>query len=441
MMMMRHLAWKDAQTIRPLVVAAVVGIVFLHLTVVVVGAMTTPSAGDMAGVFVSLWILMPNLVALGAPALLVGGEEESGTLNWLRTLPVSWQKVVDSKFLVGVGAVAATWVAASIVLAIALSTAGSMELYHREMVSLRSVLHLGFFSLLLLSTGFVTAYLFRSPVTGLIALIPLIMFLYVTALNVGDWIARGLLGATRFSASTNQLAVLAAAGIGGLVMVWLAQRWLGRRRLTRQQGFPLSRWKSPPTVAAYRPPARAGTSRPSETTALLWQQWSQMRLPGLMLTALVAFFLIACYGIESNRSRGQFRWTIAEFTPLVTVLGGCWLGALAFYGDNVRRRCAFFADRGVSPGHVWWTRLAPSVVCISLLLIVAVSLHFMAPDANDQYGRTAKLAHPTLIPSLLLLSFAFGQLVGQWVRRPTLAFFGAPAYGLISCTPWTSTLR
>jgi hypothetical protein len=61
----------------------------------------------------------------------------------------------------------------------------------------------------------------------------------------------------------------------------------------------------------------------------------------------------------------------------------------------------------------------------------------LTPDGKDQYGRTAKLAHPTLIPSLLLVSFAFGQLVGQWVRRPTLAFFGTPAYGLISCTPWT----
>ena len=52
---------------------------------------------------------MPNLVAIGAPAMLVGHEEECGTLDWMRALPVHWTKVVDSKFLVAIIAVGLTW--------------------------------------------------------------------------------------------------------------------------------------------------------------------------------------------------------------------------------------------------------------------------------------------------------------------------------------------
>ena len=36
---------------------------------------------------------------------------------------------------------------------------------------------------------------------------------------------------------------------------------------------------------------------------------------------------------------------------------------------------------------------------------------------------------------LVLVLFAFGQLVSQWVDRPVLAFLAAPAYAFVSLTP------
>ncbi len=259
-MMMRHLIWKDAQTIRPLVIAIAIGIVGLHLMMLLLFAMTDAGVNDIASGLVSLWILMPNLVALGAPSLLVGGEEESGTLNWLRTLPVSWQKVIDSKFLVAWGAVVATWLAASVVLVIALAATGSLSGDMRDIVTFANVLYLAFFSMLLLSTGFALAYLFRSPVTALIAVIPAIAVLNGLALGVGSWILGGQFRGIRVSPSTStvQLTTLFAAGTGTLVLLWIVQRLLGRRRMTRREGSVMSRWNSSPTVTAYRPPARAG---------------------------------------------------------------------------------------------------------------------------------------------------------------------------------------
>ncbi len=152
-----------------------------------------------------------------------------------------------------------------------------------------------------------------------------------------------------------------------------------------------------------------------------------------MVTAVVAVFLAAYHGGDINPSRLPGLRILTEFSPLVVALGSCWLGTLAFYGDNVRRRCAFLADRGLSPSHVWWTRLAPSALCLALLLSLAISLRFLPANWRWHGIFSNTRNHPALLPSLLLVGFAFGQLVGQWVRRPTLAFFGAPAYGLFSC--------
>lgn len=75
-MMMQRLLWKGKISIEPLVLAILVGIAAFNLLV----ALIVPrfSAADA---FVSVWILMPNLVALGAPALLIGTEEESKVID------------------------------------------------------------------------------------------------------------------------------------------------------------------------------------------------------------------------------------------------------------------------------------------------------------------------------------------------------------------------
>ncbi len=112
----KSLLWKDGKSLQSLVLAIWIGILLFNLIVFVIGVWAD---GPTLGGYISVWLLMPNLVALGAPAMLVGTEEESGTLDWLRTLPVAWQKVIDSKFVAALAAVLATFLFASLFVLIA----------------------------------------------------------------------------------------------------------------------------------------------------------------------------------------------------------------------------------------------------------------------------------------------------------------------------------
>ncbi len=432
-MMIRRLLWKDAITIKPLLIAVIVAIVVLNL-LVVLWDVVSPAGSRRADLFVSIWILMPNLIALGAPALLVGSEEESGTLSWLRTLPVSWQKIVDSKFLAGLAFVAVAWVIASAMLAmVVMPSMGNLPGFSQDLLSITGVLHLIFFSVLLLSSGFATAYLFRSPVTALIVLIPVVAVLNAIALDVGHWLTRERYP-SQWGVSPAELLKLIIAGMIGLVAVWAAQRLLGRRRLTQKQGKRIT-----PLVRAhraqgpYRPPARIGMGRPSITGALLWQQQRQMLLPSLLLSCVIAFFLML-YPISQlvagDRSRPyHVLGALWSLSPLVVALGASWLGGLSFYGDNLRRRCDFFADRGISPTRIWWTRLLFPAVLITVLVGLATACIFLTPTPSGSY--VANQAR--ILPIVLIVCFGFGQLVGMWMQRPTLTFFAAPSYTLFAC--------
>lgn len=438
-MMLRHLLWKDTMVVRPLIVAIVIGIVVINATILL---LTLAIAGEAsADIFVSFWALMPNLVALGAPALLIGGEEESGTLAWLRTLPVSWKRLADSKFLVGIGAVVLAWLASSLVLMLMLAVIGSpapgrfgpsavSTHYADSMLSVGGICYLMFFSTLLLICGFVTAYLFRSPVAGLVAVVPLICLANLVSLELGRRLRSGDL---RYAGLNEDLTLagdwpLIAAGIALLIAGWFAQRLLACRRLTWSQSDTIKNLTAPDPVSAYRPPAVVGASRPSMANALLWQHWRQMGWLGTVLTLAVAFFTIILLVELPVESTPTLRF-LEGLAPGVIALGASWIGALAFYGDNVRRRSAFFADRGVAPTDVWITRLALPVACC--LLLVAVVAIIAGYDRSLDGVRSAQRVG---IAVMIVVMFAFGQLVSQWTKRPVLSFFAAPAFTLLTCT-------
>lgn len=423
---MRRLIWKDSASLKPLVTAILIGIVAIDTVL----AFLTLSfeTSEMSGFFVSFWVLMPNLVALGAPALLVGGEEESGTLGWLRTLPVRWQKVADSKFLVALGAVAVAWLASSLLLFLLRRTdIAQSSLYGDGMLSAASIAYLLFFSTLLLICGFITGYLFRSPIVGLIAVVPLIAVVSMLALSAGRWILtgdvrdRGAIGAP----SASSMLLMTAGGAILLVATWGVQRLLACRRLTSPDSDALRNLSHKATTSAYRPPALVGSGRPSQSWALLWQQFRQMGRVGAALTIVIAAFLVLAVGQRVSNSSGAIRF-LQEVSPMVVMVGTCWLGGLVFYGDNVRRRCAFFADRGIGPTRIWWTRLLfPSLCCLALVAILGCSLVADAEPSfefRSIYGMAVSL----------IVTFAFGVLVGQWMQRPVMTFFAGPAYTVVA---------
>lgn len=95
---MRHLIWKDWRTVWSLAVAVVA------FSIVMNGVAALLPEGNLEVAF-AIWILTPNLAALGAPAMLVGTEGDARTLDWLRTLPPGWRRIADAKLFVAVGLV------------------------------------------------------------------------------------------------------------------------------------------------------------------------------------------------------------------------------------------------------------------------------------------------------------------------------------------------
>ncbi|QDT10076.1 ABC transporter permease [Planctomycetes bacterium K23_9] len=422
----RSLCWKDAKAVMPLVIMAGAGIVVFNL-LVFVGSLVAGSPLRADG-YIMIWVLMPNLVALGAPALLVGGEEESGTLAWLRTLPVRWQNIVDAKFAVSAVAVIATWLAAS--LAIALLVASGVVRLRGDYLELTMVLGISkllFFSGLLLAVSFACAYTFRSPITALLALVPSITIIYLFAMNLGEYLLsyqfrRDILGRLESysePASTAMWIFVTGLAISLLVALWVTQRWLGKRRLTRPAGaMSLPASISQSIQEPYRPPMIASRERPSPIRALHWQQLRQARWPLAGLTTMGVIALLMIRWEEATNSINALT-PLAGLALLVAAVG---LGALVFYGDNLNHRRAFFGDRGISPNQVWWTRILSPLAAMLVLTMLAVVLLY--DERGSRY-----------LWVFLPIAFACGQVVSMWASRPVLGLFGAPVFGMLCAVP------
>ena len=417
--MISQLLWKDAMTIRALLLAVLVGIFGATACLFVVSPMMSDM--NVSNLFVSFWVLMPNLFAIGAPAILIGNEEEQGSLSWLKTLPVRWQSIADAKILVAVAGLIICWIISSLCLITGcVLLTENLTSYAVRMVSLGGVAHLANFSLMLLWLGFVTAYWFRSPVAGLVAVVPLIGgFTYLS-----DLLERLILtGQLRYNGplptpSQRDRVILVAAVLLGLLCAWCLQRMLAKRRLNRVSGrssiLPLDTMKSD---LAYQLPVAVIPRRPSIVAALMWQQWRQclyLGLPifGMGMSAIVFALLEVSFGQAGP-------WL--GLLPLLLGLTALWLGGLVFYGDNFRNCCGYFAERGLKANLIWCTRLSlPLLLCLLLIACLAIGSVWVSPDADMGFQLSISIV---LIP----LCFSFGQLVSQWVRRPVLTFFAAPA--------------
>ena len=429
--MMRHLLWKDAMTARALLLAVLIGILGAAVCLVLVSPLMNEA--DAASVFVSFWILMPNLFAIGVPAILVGNEEERGTLLWLRTLPVRWQSIADAKLLVALGGLVTCWLGSSLVLISGgMLVTDKFSPFAEEMISLEGVLYLACFSVMLMLLGFVTAYLFRSPVAGLLAVVPLIGGVTYLFEILTRWILTGQInygGALTDPTFSEQLA-LGVATLGGMIFVASLQRMLARRRLNRMVGRSWSkRLNSSSTGVAYKPPVAVIAPRASTAKVLVWQQIRQCWHLGLLILLTSVSYMLLSYGFRRDR----WNWSAnawESLIPLFLGLAAIWLGVLVFYGDNFKNRRSYFADRGFTVNVIWWSRLSAPFFMLVALIVFLLVLH---PDTDtllrvDLHSTGLSLAGAIIE---LVTCFAFGQLVCQWIRRPALAFFAGPAFAVI----------
>ena len=353
--------------------------------------------------------------------MLIGTEQETGTLEWMQTLPVSWRKVILSKFVTAIGATLSIWLLASFVLfATTSSLSATSDAFKSELSTVDDVVYLLFFSFSLLFCGFITSLLLRSPVAALLAVVPLIFLLTWFCFQTARVIKGGGTWGHTYpvrqptSAAWWSVLVLSFVVLGVLIMV---ASWLARRRLTAPLSSRSFLLAATSDRNAFRPPRMTSMSRSSPMMSMLWQQWRQVAAYSRTILLVNVFFAFINATADSWQQRIA---ALTEFAPLVAGLSFGWLGCLVFYGDGVRRQCGYFADRGVSPTLVWCTRLLP-VLPIVLTLALLWSWSFRERGMNT--------ASDSIVWALLIVMFVAGQMVAIWLRRPTLSFFASPVYG------------
>ncbi|MEL6104561.1 MAG: ABC transporter permease [Planctomycetota bacterium] len=420
--MLRHLLWKDARSVRPLIIAAVLAIVGFYLLLFLYAKSSPEVFIEQITLAYVIWILIPNLFAFSLPAFLVGSEEESGSLDWLKTLPANWKAIALSKFLLAVGYTVAVWLISTAGLGLYFATVPEdvfrMATSTGDGVENWQILFLGqaAFTLSLLLVSMINAYIFRSPITALVMVLPALLALmigYAQSVSV-------IVGSTQPPLEARDWLVLIgiySTGIGALLLVKI---WVARNRIVAPESNLRHRFAGTgETNNAYRPPHATVVSaghflRPGAGLALIWQQLRQTRW------LLFAFTFCACAGTvlahTFDQNGSQNGWII--LTTNLAIISTVALPCLAFYGDSSRGRSQFFADRGISPTLVWLTRVAPPTACA--LLVLATFLFMQAYSARPA-------ADVSYLIACAFMGYAVCQFVSQWVARPTLGFFAAPA--------------
>ena len=438
---MKHLLWKDARTLGPLALAIpVLVLLFFGALSFVSGMSRLDAEAQFSGAY-GIWCLLPVLIAYGAPAVLVGGEEESGSLAWLRTLPASWHSIASSKLIVTTLCLMLGWLVASICFVLFWSSIAPEKLdripkpdpFYAHLTGNIAM------SLVVMLSSFSMAYLFRSPITALILTAPMILcclvFVFATTFSIAP-MSPIQTAETNIPPAT-QLAFALVCGLVIVVLFLLHQR-IAHRRLSRSSGPTRSSIGSAATDA-FRPPkdptdpyrsvsawygSAVSFGRPPKWYALLFQHLRQMGWQFWLLS------FMAGIGAISIAAQPGFATAVGAIALLS-------IGSLSFYGDSVKQRCKFFADRGVSPTLVWVTRIVPTlfVTAATTTLVTVVVLLMSLDSVSEGVSLSLRLAIG------VLAVFSLAQFISQWSPRPVLTFFATPVFGAFAAFAFTPLFR
>ncbi|MEO1617688.1 MAG: hypothetical protein AAFV88_17690 [Planctomycetota bacterium] len=415
---MQRLLWKDYRLLRGLFFAVPFFVVLFTVLIEFAGQAAGFSRAEITGLYATQWFLLPGLYAFGGPALLVGGEHDGGSLEWLKMMPARWWQIASSKLAVCSAGVLLAWVPTSGLLWLSAKAASQRESFPGEwwlagLFSLALVL-----GLMLIS--FTMVYAIRSAVAALL------ITMVLATLTVGLWsLSLEFLFDERRVVPTDPTVVWQSAGLSAVFFTtWLGLMTLAAwRRLTVgkssfRKGAPIKTQLNgfrPPSVRRIAP----SWQPPSQVRALLWSHLYPIRWQ------LILVLLLAMLSLILGTYEGE--WVIVMMPILAFVLG-----SMTFFSDSSRKRALFFFDRGVSPSLVWSTRVIPIAAFLALL----IGLHaWLVP--LDRFSPISTREHwisGTIIHSCLWFSFfAVGQFVAQSTTRATLSFFAGPAvYYLIT---------
>lgn len=415
----------------PLTLAILLAILVLNVALSVAALLLDYLDRGTVAISIGIWFGLPWLFALGVAPTLVGNEQESGTLGWLRTLPVSWTRLTNWKLAVSIAGLLLVWAAATMMLGLQfllhsdsfLNGLDIPELDSKQ-VFLAGLVFVGI-SFWIWACSFCCSFWFRSPMAAVVGFFPAF---FAVVLGNGYILERvSVVPPIRVRSAFVDLPMSAQYKLVAipvtifLVLVGLLYL-LAWMRLNGKGGYEgwLKRSKDAFELHDSISPMRMNA--PSIHQALIWQQLRHISpyvLPMIVLSLVGCVF--GARSVNTWRNDAEIFWVMST-TTIVALTAHC-IGGLTFFSDNLRQRVAFFADRGISPTRLWATRVLVSACFLGLLLgCVAVGLRIRGHNAGQLNAAWI------MIP--LSIAWATGVLISMVSRRPVLGLFGGLALSM-----------
>jgi ABC-type transport system involved in multi-copper enzyme maturation permease subunit len=409
-----RLVWKEAKQLVPLFSATMLLALVGHGLIAIRNSFIDSNLGQSDQVLHVLpYVLAPILFAVGVGPVLVSQEKEQRTMLWLSSLPLSARWIVGAKLLAGVVGLLFLW-ALSFLLALPFAP-NFMALGAKE--GFPWLILLPFQAYFLLAMAFCTAWIGKSAMSALLMLIPVCLVpVFLTLQLQNSWERDIYIGYS--------LAMFLVTAAIVVPVTW----YFGRQVFLAPAP---SRKRSYDTIQSIIPQfSRAAPASPIPAlSALLWQycRQNQLILFVFLFAGIPSLILIPLYAENTTANGAAIVPLAAGFLAFLSTL----IGASAFGSDQVLQRVRFLAERGVSPGTVWLTRLLVPGCVFTIVFVLFLVAQLV----------TAR-AFPLLVNAwvfLALLSiFAATTWWGQICRSRVLTLLGAPvATCLLGVCYWT----
>jgi hypothetical protein len=152
----------------------------------------------------------------------------------------------------------------------------------------------------------------------------------------------------------------------------------------------------------------------------------------MLIVAVASIVAIPCFGWLFTDSQLQAITGIYINVGLIGSLILSWLGTSVFGSDGTKLRIRFLADRGVSPGTVWWTRqiLPFGIMLVALACWVGIAMALASTEAPLQYPRRFPTVPWLSVVLGAVAIYASTQWATQWLKSSLVVFCIAPAIGI-----------
>lgn len=438
----QRILWKETRHLGLLAIA----IVAICTGMSVLAGAAAANGGTTTQLLWGLAMFVPGCYGFGATAMLLSGEKEMGTWDWLRNSGVSQSQtllakaafVVSSAYAVQLVLFAFALISESLhpsppwmtgddyripiglLVTLEFAAVGWLACVLVSRIIPATVLWLGLLMLgtLALSVLATPDGSIQGPQRIVVAILLTCLLALDVLVSVCWWRCEHPLLELpgRIRAGWHRFAVRVLPSAARFEVPWSDwwQRLFGRR------------------VAVLARPERSVFADQRAGQRLSWKTRRQMlRTLGLVVGGLAVSFFIAV--VFEGAIVDRFRRNDSFSAPWGMCVFPFFIGLLVFRDEQLQARFRFYADRGLSPRSLWWTAQRywlPVIVLVSLLIPVMFVTR-VPPNIPAEFRWHVYLS----LSGMLCVSYGVGQWASLVFRTTFFALIGGVLL-LIPCLAW-----